>query len=63
MLILLTEEQIVTVEKAKQQKEALEEIETEHLGSHDTYYISSMKEVRKIYQQTFVDTYSICRFT
>jgi len=65
--ILLTEEQLAVLEKAKQEKEAKGEIETEHpgfLGSQDTYYVGTMKGVGKIYQQTFVDTYSkvsICK--
>ncbi|RNC75057.1 IS481 family transposase, partial [Piscirickettsiaceae bacterium NZ-RLO2] len=40
--ILLTEEQLQALEKAKQEKEAHGEIETEHpgyLGSQDTYYV------------------------
>lgn len=59
--ILLTEEQLVALEKAKAQREAHGEIETEHpgyLGSQDTYYVGTMKGVGKIYQQTFVDTYT-----
>lgn len=59
--ILLTEEQLRCLEKAKDEKEAFGEIETEHpgyLGSQDTYYVGTMKGVGRIYQQTFVDTYS-----
>ena len=59
--ILLTEEQLAALEKAKEKREALGEIETEHpgyLGSQDTYYVGTMKGVGRIYQQTFVDTYS-----
>ncbi len=59
--LVLTEEQLAALEKAKSQKEAKGEIETEHpgyLGSQDTYYVGTMKGVGKIYQQTFVDTYS-----
>lgn len=59
--ILLTEEQLCCLEKAKDEKEAFGEIETEHpgyLGSQDTYYVGTMKGVGRIYQQTFVDTYS-----
>lgn len=59
--ILLTEEQLRCLEKAKDEKEAHGEIETEHpgyLGSQDTYYVGTMKGVGRIYQQTFVDTYS-----
>jgi len=59
--ILLTEEQLAALEKAKEKREAHGEIETEHpgyLGSQDTYYVGTMKGVGRIYQQTFVDTYS-----
>lgn len=58
--ILLTEEQLQALEKAKQEKEAHGEIETEHpgyLGSQDSYYVGNMKGVGRIYQQTFIDTY------
>ena len=59
--ILLTEEQLRCLEKAKLEKEAHGEIETEHpgyLGSQDTYFVGTMKGVGRIYQQTFIDTYS-----
>ncbi len=59
--IVLTEDQLAALEKAKQQREAHGEIETEHpgyLGSQDTYYVGTLKGVGRIYQQTFVDTYS-----
>ncbi|QWB86517.1 IS481 family transposase ISWpi2 [Rickettsia parkeri] len=65
--ILLTEEQISALEKAKQIKEAHGEIDTQHpgyLGAQDTYYVGNMKRVGRIYQQTFIDTYSrvaICK--
>ena len=58
---VLTEAQIVALEKMKSQKEAHGEIETHHpgyLGSQDTYFVGTMKGVGRIYQQTFVDTYS-----
>ncbi|WP_416000494.1 IS481 family transposase [Citrobacter portucalensis] len=41
--------------------EACGEIETAHpgyLGSQDTFYVGNLKGVGRIYQQTFVDTYS-----
>lgn len=63
--ILLTEEQLKMLEKAKLEKEAHGEIETEHpgyLGSQDTYYVGNMKGVGRIYQQTFIDTYSRVAF-
>jgi hypothetical protein len=63
--ILLTEEQIRCLEKAKLEKEAHGEIETEHpgyLGAQDTYFVGTMKGVGRIYQQTFIDTYSRLAF-
>jgi transposase InsO family protein len=59
--IILTEGQLAALEKVKEQKEANGEIETEHpgyLGSQDTYYVGNIKGVGRIYQQTFIDTYS-----
>lgn len=59
--ILLTEAQLVALERAKQEKEAHGEIETQcpgYLGSQDTYYVGNIKGVGRIYQQTFIDTYS-----
>ena len=53
------------LEKAKDEKQAHGEIETEHpgyLGSQDTYYVGTMKGLGRIYQQTFVDTYSRVAF-
>lgn len=63
--ILLTEEQLQALERAKQEKEAHGEIETQHpgyLGAQDTYYVGNMKGVGRIYQQTFIDTYSRVAF-
>src|SRR4026209_1028722 len=48
-------------EKAKQDKEAHGEFDTEHpgyLGAQDTFYVGTLKGVGRIYQQTFIDTYS-----
>jgi transposase InsO family protein len=59
--LILTEAQVVALEKAKQEKEAHGEIETEHpgyLGAQDTFYVGTLKGVGRIYQQTFIDTYS-----
>lgn len=58
---LLTEEQLVALERAKEEKVAQGEIETEHpgyLGAQDTFYVGHIKGVGRIYQQTFIDTYS-----
>lgn len=63
--ILLTEAQVVALEKAKQEKEAHGEIETYHpgyLGAQDTYYVGTIKGVGRIYQQTFIDTYAKTAF-
>jgi hypothetical protein len=59
--LILTEDQLKALEKAKQEKEAHGEIETEHpgyLGAQDTYYVGTIKGIGRIYQQTFIDTYS-----
>jgi len=59
--IILTEDQVQALERARQEKEAHGEIETEHpgyLGAQDTYYVGMIKGVGRIYQQTFIDTYS-----
>ena len=58
---VLTEAQLQALETAKEEKVALGEIETEHpgyLGSQDTFYVGTLKGVGRIYQQTFIDTYS-----
>src|SRR6185436_18501394 len=63
--IILTEDQVRALEKARQEKEAHGEIETEHpgyLGAQDTYYVGTIKGVGRIYQQTFIDTYSRVAF-
>lgn len=63
--ILLTESQLQALEKAKEEKQAHGEIETEHpgyLGAQDTYYVGHLKAVGKIYQQTFIDTYTKVAF-
>ena len=63
--IILTEYQVRALEKAKQEKEAHCEIETEHPGyllSQHTYYVRNLKRVARIYQQTFIDTYSKLAF-
>ena len=59
--LILTEEQLRAMERAKQEKEAHGETETEHpgyLGAQDTFYVGTLKGVGRIYQQTFIDTYS-----
>jgi transposase InsO family protein len=59
--LVLTEAQLQAMEKAKEQREAQGEIETEHpgyLGAQDTYYVGAIKGIGRIYQQTFIDTYA-----
>ena len=59
--LVLTEAQVVALEKAKEEKFAQGEIETQHpgyLGAQDTYYVGTIKGVGRIYQQTFIDTYT-----
>jgi len=58
--LILTEEQVRALEKAKDEKESHGEIESLHpgyLGAQDTYYVGTLKGVGRIYQQTFIDTY------
>jgi len=62
--IILTDAQIA-LEKKRQDDEVCGEIETAHpgyLGSQDTSYVGNLKGVGRIYQQTFVDTYSKVAF-
>ena len=59
--LILTEDQLQALEKAKKEKEAHGEIETEHpgyLGAQDTYYVGTIKKIGRISQQTFIDTYT-----
>ena len=63
--IILTEAQVIAMERKKEKREAFGEIETEHpgyLGAQDTYYVGNIKGVGRIYQQTFIDTYSRVAF-
>ena len=58
--LILTEDQLRALEKAREEKQAHGEIETEHpgyLGCQDTYYVGNLKGVGRIYQQTFIDSY------
>ena len=59
--IILDENQVTALEKAKEEKQAHREIETYYPGflvSQDTYYVEHIKRVGHIYQQTVIDTYS-----
>jgi transposase InsO family protein len=63
--IILSDAQVAALEKKKHDDEACGEIETHHpgyLGSQDTFYVGNLKGVGRIYQQTFVDTYSKVAF-
>jgi transposase InsO family protein len=58
--LILTEDQLRALEKAREEKQAHGEIETEHpgyLGCQDTYYVGNIKGVGRIYQQTYIDSY------
>ena len=59
--LILTEAQVKAMERKKLEEEAFGEIDTAHpgyLGSQDTYYVGTFKGVGRVYQQTYVDTYS-----
>lgn len=59
--LVLTEAQLAALEKAKLEKEAHGEFESEcpgYCGAQDTFYVGTLKGVGRIYQQTFIDTYS-----
>jgi transposase InsO family protein len=59
--VVLTEAQLQALEKARQNQEAHGEFESEcpgYCGAQDTFYVGTMKGVGRIYQQTFIDTYS-----
>jgi transposase InsO family protein len=63
--MVLTEQQVRAMEKAKQEKEAHGEIDTAHpgyLGAQDTYYVGTIKSIGRIYGQTFIDTYAKVAF-
>ena len=59
--IQLTDHQIAALERKHEDDVACGEIETHHpgyLGAQDTFYVGNLKGVGRIYQQTFIDTYS-----
>jgi hypothetical protein len=63
--IILNDAQIAALEKKQSDDEACGKIETAHpgyLGSQDTFYVGNLKGVGRLYQQTFVDTYSKVAF-
>ena len=64
--LILTEAQVIAMERKKEKQEAHGEIETEHPGylvAQDTYYVGTIKGVGRIYQQTVIETYSRVAFT
>jgi hypothetical protein len=63
--LVLTEAQVTALEKAKSDKEAHGEFESEcpgYCGAQDTFYVGTLKGVGRIYQQTFLDTYTKLAF-
>jgi transposase InsO family protein len=59
--LILTEAQVAALEKAKAEKETHGEFESEcpgYCGAQDTFYVGTLKGVGRIYQQSFIDTYS-----
>lgn len=64
--LILTEAQVIALERKREKQEAHGEIETEHPGylvAQDTYYVGTIKGVGRIYQQTVIDTYSRVAFS
>jgi transposase InsO family protein len=62
---VLTEAQVAALEKAKADKEAHGEFESECPGycvAQDTFYVGTLKGVGRIYQQTVIDTCSKVAF-
>ena len=63
--LVLTEAQVIALERAKTEKEAHGEFESEHpgyCGAQDTFYVGNLKGVGCIYQQTLIDTYTKVAF-
>ncbi len=59
--LILTEPQVAAMERKQDDDQACGEIETAHpgyLGSQDTHYVGTFKGIGRVYQQTFIDTYS-----
>jgi transposase InsO family protein len=63
--VVLTEEQLAALERKREEQESHGEFESEHpgyCGAQDTFYVGNLKGVGRIYQQTFIDTYSKVAF-
>jgi transposase InsO family protein len=59
--LVLTEAQVAALERAQREKESHGEFDSEcpgYCGAQDTFYVGTLKGVGRIYQQTFIDTYS-----
>lgn len=58
---VLTEAQLAALERVQLEKESHGEFESEcpgYCGAQDTFYVGTLKGVGRIYQQTFIDTYT-----
>jgi transposase InsO family protein len=63
--LVLTEAQVVALERGRQDNEAHGEFESEcpgYCAAQDTFYVGTLKGVGRIYQQTCIDTYSKVAF-
>jgi transposase InsO family protein len=63
--LVLNESQLAALEKAKADKEAHGEFESEcpgYCGAQDTFYVGTLKGVGRVYQQSFLDTYTKVAF-
>jgi transposase InsO family protein len=63
--LVLTEAQVAALERARQDNEAHGESESGcpgYRGAQDTFYVGALKGVGRVYQQTFIDTYSKVAF-
>ena len=63
--LVLTESQVQALERATAEKQAHGEFESEcpgYCGAQDTFYVGTLKGVGRIYQQTFIDTYTKVAF-
>jgi transposase InsO family protein len=63
--LVLTEAQVVALERSRQDNEAHGEFESEcpgYCAAQDTFYVGTLKGVGRIYQQTCIDTYSKVAF-
>ena len=61
----LTKTQLAALEKAKADKETHGEFESEcpgYCGAQDTFHVGTLKGVGRVYQQTFIDTYTKVAF-